>query len=316
MSSTRGIIAIQDHHLYIHELISTSCRRCQTWSFHSYFLDECGLASEPEVMVPLSNFCSRETIVVLAGDPQQLGPVVYSKEVEAFGLGKSYLERLFESKVYSDEEKGFLTKLVKNYRCHRAILDLPSKLFYNAELLACKEDTSSSILGNADFLPNKEFPVLFIGIQGCDEREGNNPSWFNRIEASKVVEIINKLRAKAEIDEADIGVVTPYQQQVLKIKGILENWEMYDVQVGSAEQCQGQEREVIIVSTVRSTVKHNHFDKTYSLGFLVQLPVPNLCLLLLGIQTSPARTLTGKSFYGFVWRITPTRAALSHKGRQ
>ncbi|KAJ4841105.1 putative RNA helicase sde3 [Turnera subulata] len=237
--------------------------------FTHIFLDECGQASEPEVMVPLSNFCSRETLVVLAGDPQQLGPVVYSKEAEAFGLGKSYLERLFESKVYSNgEKKGFLTKLVKNYRCHPAILDLPSKLFYNAELIACKEDTSSSILGIADFLPNKEFPVLFIGIQGCDEREGNNPSWFNRIEASKVVEIINKLRAKADIDEADIGVITPYRQQVLKIKGILENWEMSDVKVGSVEQFQGQEREVIIVSTVRSTVKHNHFDKTYSLGFL------------------------------------------------
>jgi helicase MOV-10 len=157
---------------------------------------------------------------------------------------------------------------VRNYRCHAAILDLPSKLFYKGELLACKEDTSSSISSIMDFLPNKEFPVLFFGIQGFDERERNNPSWFNRIEASKVVEVINKLRASGDLDKADIGVITPYRQQVLKIKKVLENWELSDVKVGSVEQFQGQEREVIIVSTVRSTIKHNDFDRTYRLGFL------------------------------------------------
>ncbi|CAK7340891.1 unnamed protein product [Dovyalis caffra] len=236
--------------------------------FSHIFLDESGQASEPESMVPIANFCSRKTVVVLAGDPQQLGPVVYSKDAEAFGLGKSYLERLFECESYRNEDEGFVMKLVRNYRCHAAILDLPSKFFYKGELLACKEDTSSSIISGVDFLPNKEFPVFFFGIQGIDEREGNNPSWFNRIEASKVVEIINKLRASADIDETDIGVITPYRQQVLKIKKVLENWEMSDVKVGSVEQFQGQEREVIIVSTVRSTIKHNDFDRTYCLGFL------------------------------------------------
>ncbi|KAJ6305750.1 hypothetical protein OIU78_021144 [Salix suchowensis] len=236
--------------------------------FSHIFLDESGQASEPECMVPIANFCSRETVVVLAGDPQQLGPVVYSKDAEALGLGKSYLERLFECESYRNGGEGFVIKLVRNYRCHAAILDLPSKLFYNGELLACKEDNSSSISSTVDFLPNKEFPVLFFGIQGFDEREENNPSWFNRIEASKVVEIINKLRASADLDEADIGVITPYRQQVLKIKKVLENWELSEVKVGSVEQFQGQEREVIIVSTVRSTIKHNDFDKTYCLGFL------------------------------------------------
>jgi helicase MOV-10 len=236
--------------------------------FSHIFLDESGQASEPESMVPIANFCSRETVIVLAGDPQQLGPVIYSKDAKAFGLGKSYLERLFECEPYRNGDEGFVIKLVRNYRCHAAILDLPSKLFYKGELLACKEDTSSSISSIMDFLPNKEFPVLFFGIQGFDERERNNPSWFNRIEASKVVEVINKLRASGDLDKADIGVITPYRQQVLKIKKVLENWELSDVKVGSVEQFQGQEREVIIVSTVRSTIKHNDFDRTYRLGFL------------------------------------------------
>ncbi|EEF49717.1 ATP-dependent helicase NAM7, putative [Ricinus communis] len=234
--------------------------------FSHIFLDESGQASEPESMVPISSFCRRETVVVLAGDPKQLGPVVHSKDAEAFGLGKSYLQRLFECEFYHNEDEAFLTKLVRNYRCHPVILHLPSKLFYKGELLACKGDISP-ISFDVDVLPSKEFPVLFFGIQGCDEREGNNPSWFNRIEVSKVVEIIRKLQC-TDINETDIGVITPYRQQVLKIKKALETWEMSDVKVGSVEQFQGQEKEVIIISSVRSTVKHNDFERTYCLGFL------------------------------------------------
>ncbi|KAL9450709.1 hypothetical protein AB3S75_012441 [Citrus x aurantiifolia] len=237
-------------------------------NFSHIFLDEAGQASEPESMIPIANLCTKQTVVVLAGDPKQLGPVIYSKDAETFGLGKSYLERLFECEFYRNGDEGYVTKLVRNYRCHPAILDLPSKLFYGGELLACKDDATSLSSAKVDIFPNKDFPVLFFGIQGCDEREGNNPSWFNRLEVSKVVDIINKLRENTELNETDIGVITPYRQQVLKIKKVLETWDMPDVKVGTVEQFQGQEREVIIVSTVRSTVKHNEFDRTYCLGFL------------------------------------------------
>jgi len=235
--------------------------------FSHIFLDEAGQASEPETMIPISKLCQRNTVVVLAGDPMQLGPVIFSKEADTYGLGKSYLERLFESDSYSNGDENYVTKLVRNYRCHPEILYLPSMLFYNGELIACKHDTSSFV-DAVSLLPNKEFPVLFFGILGCDEREGNNPSWFNRIEASKVVEIIRRLTASGNLSAEDIGVITPYRQQVLKIKKALEGLEMSDIKVGSVEQFQGQERQVIIVSTVRSTIKHNEFDRTYCLGFL------------------------------------------------
>ncbi|KAF0914587.1 hypothetical protein E2562_030663 [Oryza meyeriana var. granulata] len=236
--------------------------------FTHIFLDEAGQASEPEAMVPLSGLCGRDTVVVLAGDPMQLGPVVYCKQAEKDGLGKSFLQRLlFEYEQYSTGDPNYVTKLVRNYRCHPAILELPSELFYGGELIACKEDEVSSIYDGID-LPNKLFPVLFVGIQGCDEREGNNPSWFNRIEASKVVNIIRNLTRDGDVRETDIGVITPYRQQVVKIKKALETFEMPDLKVGSVEQFQGQEREIIIISTVRSTVKHNEFDKFFNLGFL------------------------------------------------
>ncbi|EXC18947.1 hypothetical protein L484_002591 [Morus notabilis] len=235
--------------------------------FTHIFLDEAGQASEPETMISVANLCKRNTVVVLAGDPLQLGPVIYSKEAETYGLGKSYLERVFEFEFYSDMDENYITKLVRNYRCHPQILHLPSLLFYEGELIACKDGTSS-FMENVDFLPDREFPVLFYGIQGCDEREGNNPSWFNRFEASRVVDTIRRLMKNGDLHDKDIGVITPYRQQVLKIKTALENLGMPDIKVGSVEQFQGQEKQVIIISTVRSTIKHNEFDKNHCLGFL------------------------------------------------
>ncbi|GFZ08872.1 P-loop containing nucleoside triphosphate hydrolases superfamily protein [Actinidia rufa] len=234
--------------------------------FSHIFLDEAGQASEPETMIPLSHLCHKGTVVVLAGDPMQLGPVIHSKDAESCGLGMSYLARLFECEFYNNLNENYVTKLVQNYRCHPAILHLPSELFYNGELIASRVDIASSTPWD-DLLPNRDFPVLFIGIQGCDEREGNNPSWFNRFEASKVVDIVKKMTERGLTGE-DIGVITPYRQQVLKLYKALEILGCSDVKVGSVEQFQGQERQVIIISTVRSTVKHNDFDRTHCLGFL------------------------------------------------
>ncbi|PIN22560.1 RNA helicase [Handroanthus impetiginosus] len=236
--------------------------------FSYFFLDEAGQASEPETMVPVSHLYSKDTVVVLAGDPMQLGPVVFSRDAESYGLGTSFLERLFCCELYGTGNENFMTKLVRNYRTHEAILRLPSELFYDGELIPCKEGDTSLSTSWEDLLPNKDFPLLFIGIQGCDEREGSNPSWFNRIEASKAVEIIRVLIEQKGLKEDNIGVITPYRQQVCKIRGALESIDWPNIKVGSVEQFQGQERQVIIISTVRSTVKHNEFDRVHYLGFL------------------------------------------------
>ena len=202
------------------------------------FLDEATQTCEPEMMVPISHFYRRDIVVVLAGDPVQLGTVIFSKEAENSGLGVSYMERLCESKFYKDGNQNYVTKLVRNYRCHEHILSLPSELFYEGNLVSCKEDDTLYPLTWKDYLPNPEFPVLFIGVQGVDEREGNNPSWFNRIEASEVVEVVINLREKG-FKSQDIGVITPYKQQVLKITNALETFFGTDIKVGTVETFQG-----------------------------------------------------------------------------
>ncbi len=71
--------------------------------FTHVFVDEAGQASEPEVLIPIKPLSLDSTRIILSGDPKQLGPVVRSSVAREFGLEKSYLERLMERPVYSDE---------------------------------------------------------------------------------------------------------------------------------------------------------------------------------------------------------------------
>ncbi|XP_074292245.1 putative RNA helicase SDE3 isoform X2 [Silene latifolia] len=278
-------------------------------NFSHVILDEAGQASEPETMVPISNLCHKDTVIVLAGDPKQLGPVIFSPDAKIHGLAKSYLERLFECELYSEGDEGYVTTLQRNYRSHPDILQLPSELFYNGQLIACHESLES--LPWADLLPNKEFPILFNGIQAYDEREGDNPSWFNRTEASMVVKLIKKLIAR-KVSEDMIGVITPYRQQVAKIKLALDDAGITNIKIGSVEQFQGQEREVIIISTVRSTVKHDEFDRIYCLGFLSNPKRFNVAITrarsLLVIIGNPHIICKDRNWEKLLWRCVDNNA--------
>eukprot|EP00092_Neocalanus_flemingeri_P029315 GFUD01031827.1.p2 GENE.GFUD01031827.1~~GFUD01031827.1.p2 ORF type:complete len:163 (+),score=57.21 GFUD01031827.1:407-895(+) len=71
-----------------------------------------------------------------------------------------------------------------------------------------------------------------------------------------------------KVKEEEIGVITPYRRQVQKIRGRLEQRGITGVMVGTTEEFQGQERRIIILSTVRSTPKYLNIDSQYRLGFL------------------------------------------------
>ena len=89
-------------------------------------------------------------------------------------------------------------------------------------------------------------------------REGNSPSFFNPEELFIVVDYVKKL-LEFKVDEDDIGIITPYRGQVQKLKWRLEERNMSDITVGTTEEFQGQERKVIIVSTVRYIMRSLHF---------------------------------------------------------
>lgn len=248
--------------------------------FTHIFLDEAGQGMEPEALVAITHVMSTETVVVLAGDHHQLGPIIRSPIATKFGLGKSFLERLSSLPLYnlcqvgrndiSQFNKAVATKLIRNYRSHPAILDLPSRLFYDGELIACAPQEICSSCCGWEELPNKNFPIIFIGIEGRDEREGSSPSWFNAQEASKVIEVVGKLKEckQNRVSDNDVGVISPYNQQVKKIKSALALQNIKGIKVGSVEQFQGQEKRVIIISTVRSSKEFIETDQHSNIGFL------------------------------------------------
>lgn len=69
--------------------------------FTHIFIDEAGQGKEPEVMVPIKSSANEKTNIILAGDNQQLGPVVHSKLANVLGLKMSYLARLMDRDIYS-----------------------------------------------------------------------------------------------------------------------------------------------------------------------------------------------------------------------
>ena len=113
-------------------------------------------------------------------------------------------------------------------------------------------------------------PMIFHGVIGQDLKEETSPSFFNIEEVVIVRDYIKKLldMRQNKISPKEIGVIAPYRRQVQKIRQKLKKDNINDIMVGSTEEFQGQERRVIIVSTVRSSPEYVHTDNQYKLGFL------------------------------------------------
>ncbi|NXI28627.1 SDE3 helicase, partial [Sterrhoptilus dennistouni] len=265
--------------------------------FSHVFIDECGQAVEPESIVAIAGLLApmdEETNpnggqLVLAGDPKQLGPVLTSPLAIQHGLGTSLLERLMlHNPLYKKSSGGydaqFITKLLWNYRSHEAILKIPNELFYDNELKVCHSNGLDirNMYCTWEELPKKGFPIIFHGVCGEDQREAKSPSFFNTAEIEVLVHYLKKLlqsRGKGgcpTVSPKEIGIISPYRKQVEKIRKAITSLEpdlrklpdISQLKVGSVEEFQGQERNVILISTVRSCSTYLQFDQTFRLGFL------------------------------------------------
>ncbi|XP_066500136.1 putative helicase mov-10-B.2 [Hoplias malabaricus] len=257
--------------------------------FTHFFVDEAGHAMESEAIIGIAGLLRATTgQLVLAGDPKQLGPILRSPIAIQYGLGLSLLERLMTTNtLYQKGETGYntfyVTKLLRNYRSHRSILKIPNELFYDGELQPFADEFSTNMYCNWEHLPKKNFPLIFHGVHGKDERESNSPSFFNTSEITKVVDYLKKLLLSGQgkkgitrISPKDIGIITPYRKQVEKLKKAITKCDrelkVYEdiekLKVGSVEEFQGQERRVIIVSTVRSSSEYMKLDADFNIGFL------------------------------------------------
>lgn len=242
--------------------------------FSHIFFDENASVSIPEALCSISGVWSRNTRLVLSGDPKQLGHIFKYKAYEKFGFEISLMERLLQLPVYRVDQGGnynvgVQTRLRKNFRCHPEILKLFNNLCYNGELEAHGNNVKVGRAIGWHGLSNPKVPIVFHPVTKESQRSRYETSWWNPAEIEVVLSYVKHLMYMGlngtKVTQKDIGIISPYKKQYNMIKDELErrNWGL--IEIGSAEIFQGREKQIIIVSTVRS--------ETPTVGFLNNIKV-------------------------------------------
>lgn len=221
--------------------------RLHKLAFHSILIDESMQATEPECMVPVV-LGARQLILV--GDHCQLGPVVMCKKAARAGLSQSLFERLVVLGI-----RPF--RLEVQYRMHPDLSRFPSNFFYEGSLQngVCADERK---LLKIDFpWPAPDKPMFFYVTQGQEEIAGSGTSYLNRTEASNVEKITTRF-LRCGVKPEQIGVITPYEGQraylvqYMQYQGSLHSKLYQEIEVASVDAFQGREKDIIIMSCVRS----------------------------------------------------------------
>jgi hypothetical protein len=256
-------------------VVVTTC--IQAGSLYNYkdkfdfvFIDEAGHASEPEALVPVG-LINRGGCCVLAGDPHQLGPICVSRVADQYGLGTSFLERLCRRSIYErnhfknnrmDYNGRYITKLRICYRCDPRVLSISNKMFYDGDLKFVNKTPDRWLE-----LLKVDNPLIFHCVKGRDRREYTNPSWFNPSESIRCLTYVKRLYDSG-LRSDQLGIITPYRRQIDKLNLLFESCNLEKCKIATMEEFQGDERDIIIISTVRTREKKIDFDKKFQLGFL------------------------------------------------
>ncbi|XP_055571181.1 protein ZGRF1 isoform X8 [Falco cherrug] len=228
------------------KVVGVTCAACpfpclNALKFPVVMLDECSQITEPASLLPIARFqCEK---LVLVGDPKQLPPTIQGSEsVHEKGLEQTLFDRLCLM--------GHKTILLRTqYRCHPAISAIANELFYEGNLInGVSEKDRSPLL---DWLPT----LCFYNVNGVEQIERDN-SFYNMAEVHFAVKLIQALVASG-IKGSAIGLITLYKSQMCKTQNLLsdihsEAFELKAVQVSTVDAFQGAEKEIIVLSCVRT----------------------------------------------------------------
>ena len=223
--------------------------------FDVAIIDEASQATIPSVLIPIA----KAHRFILAGDHKQLPPTIISDR--AGELEKT----LFEELIRKYPHKSQLLNV--QYRMNNLLMKFPNQEFYNNGL---KSDASVDDININDILDStqKEEALLFIDTSNVDiEGETHlkdSKSIVNHIEAEISSNIVNDY-LNIGVEEEDIGIISPYADQVKVIQ------DMTPVEVKTVDGFRGREKEIIIISTVRSNDNGN-------IGFLKDLRRLNVAI--------------------------------------
>jgi len=267
--------------------------------YSTVFIDEAGQAPEPACWIPIL----RAERVVLAGDHQQLPPTIKSQKAAREGLSVTLFEKIIQ-------RQNAATMLEVQYRMNEKIMAFSNKKFYHDKLIA-HESVKDKTLGES-------LAVEFIDTAGCsfnEEPGQNSGSLINTGEADILVKHLNDLLEQKVLSEKNsIGIISPYKAQVNLLEDKVE--ETADLKkmgkrlsVNTVDGFQGQERDLIYISLVRS-------NEDGEIGFLSDLRRMNVAmtrarqkLVIIGDSATLARHPFYKDMLEYMERIGAYRSA-------
>lgn len=209
--------------------------------------DEATQAMEPASWIPLL----RAKKAILAGDHFQLPPTIRSRKAEEGGLGVTLFERLYDKLT-----PEFRSLLRVQYRMNEKIMNFSSGKFYDWQLIAdnsVKNHTLSD-LSHVTRAPETEEVFLFLDTAGRGFEEMLEPaseSRYNPEEASLVGQLLKRL-LHLGVKPEEVAVISPYSAQV---RLMASQFALPGLEIDSVDGFQGREKEVVVLSLVRSNVE-------------------------------------------------------------
>lgn len=257
--------------------------------YSTLFIDEAAQALEAACWIAIR----KAGRVVLAGDHCQLPPTVKSIMALKGGLDKTLMERIVENKPET------VTLLKMQYRMNEQIMKFSSEWFYNNMVESAPTVSHRGIL-------DYDTPMMWIDTAECDGKEefvGENFGRINRAEAELTLQTLQqyleKIGKQRILEESiDVGIISPYRAQVQLLRKELRKREFFRpyrhlLTVNTVDGFQGQERDIILISLVRS-------NDGGDIGFLRDLRRMNVAitrarmkLIILG----SSETMTSHPFY-------------------
>lgn len=305
-------------------LVGSAHRLLEGMKFGTLFIDEAAQALEAACWIPMK----RASRVILAGDHCQLPPTVKSIAALRAGLGKTLMERIAENKP------EVVTLLKIQYRMNDEIMRFSSDWFYGGKVESAPQIKYRSVLDYDHPITwidtsNEENQITIEGEDAPEDSAstsspvsaanqnsdlnfkeqfvGESFGRINKAEAEltllTLAEYFTKIGKQRVLSESiDVGIISPYRAQVQYLKKLIKKYEFFKpyrrlISVNTVDGFQGQERDVILISLVRS-------NDEGQIGFLKDLRRMNVAmtrarmkLIILGNKD----TMTQHPFYKKLW---------------
>jgi len=230
--------------------------------FRTVVIDEAAQALEPATWIPIT-LCSK---VVLAGDPYQLPPTVKSFEARRGGLSVTLMEKFIQ-------RQGAFAQLLRiQYRMNTPIMGFSNQRFYDGLLEAAPGVAARTLPGDP------EPAVVFIDTAGCGFEELTHPAYQSRYNPSEFQILCEHLYQLAGLYQdhelPSVALISPYREQTIHMKHAISEdavLSALDLSVNTIDGFQGQERDVVYISLVRSNEKSD-------IGFLADYRRMNVAM--------------------------------------